>query len=117
MTSCTWPKSTCITVKVVFCFCNFSSKHFTFSDPLPKPVVNCVVNDTHITLVCSVALPAQFSWSGPNGYTHSGDRVYIARKATGDSIYYCTADNDVSRNVTEFNIVKDCIKGKHLFIY
>ncbi|XP_047671250.1 uncharacterized protein LOC113654382 isoform X4 [Tachysurus fulvidraco] len=89
-------------------------KHFERTikviDPVTKPKVTCEQNDQDITLKCSVEAPVQalFTWSGPDGFSHVGDSVQITRKPNDDSIYYCSAKNEVSVMSAEFKL-KDCI--------
>ncbi|GAA6108229.1 uncharacterized protein LOC113654382 isoform X1 [Tachysurus ichikawai] len=78
-------------------------------DPVTKPKVTCEQNDQDITLKCSVDAPVQalFTWFGPDGFSHVGDSVQITRKQNDDSIYYCSAKNEVSVMSAEFK-PKDC---------
>ncbi|XP_058248809.1 uncharacterized protein LOC131354795 [Hemibagrus wyckioides] len=79
-------------------------------DPVPEPKVTCEQNELDIRLLCSVNPPmqAEFTWSGPNGFSHVGNSVNITRNQNDDSIYYCTAKNKVSQKEAEFKL-KDCV--------
>ncbi|XP_076840151.1 uncharacterized protein LOC143484951 [Brachyhypopomus gauderio] len=84
----------------------------TVMDAVSTPQVMCLSNDTEteeITLQCSVDPPAQanFTWSGPHGFTRQGDKVQINKTTDHNSTYSCTAENTVS-NKTVFIAVKDC---------
>ncbi|XP_053090073.1 uncharacterized protein LOC117597380 isoform X2 [Pangasianodon hypophthalmus] len=81
-------------------------------DAVSEPKVTCEQNDTDITLLCSVDPPvqAEFTWRGPDEFSHVGKSVHITRKERDDSIYYCTAKNEVSQKTIEFKL-KECPGG------
>ncbi|KAF5905912.1 T-lymphocyte surface antigen Ly-9-like isoform X2, partial [Clarias magur] len=83
----------------------------TVVDAVSEPKVTCEQNDRDITLLCSVEPPvqAEFTWTGPDGFSHVGNRVHVTREKYDEAIYYCTAKNEVSQKSTEFNI-KTCAK-------
>ncbi|KAK3569208.1 hypothetical protein QTP86_026613 [Hemibagrus guttatus] len=79
-------------------------------DPVPVPKVTCTQVDKNVTLLCSVdpSVQAEFTWSGPNKFSHVGKSVDVTRNDDKeDSIYFCTAKNQVSQKEAEFKI-KDC---------
>ncbi|KAM9487051.1 uncharacterized protein Hap1MRO34_006917 isoform 2-T2 [Clarias gariepinus] len=90
----------------------------TAVDAVSETKVTCEQNHTDITLLCSVEPPmqAEFTWSGPDGFSHVGNRVYVTRAKGDKAIYYCTAKNEVSQKSAEFNI-ETCAKGGAVNIY
>ncbi|KAF5905911.1 T-lymphocyte surface antigen Ly-9-like isoform X2, partial [Clarias magur] len=85
-------------------------------DAVSEPNVTCERNDTDITLICSVEPPVQseFTWTGPDGFSHVGNRAYVTRG--NNDVYYCTVKNKVSAKLAEFNI-KACPKGGAVNVY
>ncbi|XP_062862275.1 signaling lymphocytic activation molecule-like isoform X2 [Trichomycterus rosablanca] len=78
-------------------------------DPVPKPEIKCVLNDTVVkALVCSVdpQVQAKFKWQTNEG-DKVGERIDIPEGKSEDSVYYCIATNPVSNNSTEFSL-KTC---------
>ncbi|XP_066541936.1 myb-like protein X isoform X2 [Hoplias malabaricus] len=89
------------------------SKHdIEVMDPVPKPYVSCTLNDTAVNLLCSVgsSVLAVFEWSGPNEFYHAGSSLTIPREQSPDTLYICTAKNNVSQNTTNYNL-KHCFPG------
>ncbi|KAF4086924.1 hypothetical protein AMELA_G00089910 [Ameiurus melas] len=78
----------------------------TVIDPVPKPKVTCEQNGMNITLRCSVdpSVQAEFTWSGPNGFSESGNSVHITKESDQEKVYFCIAKNSVSHTDTEFNL-------------
>ncbi|XP_053089849.1 uncharacterized protein LOC113524070 [Pangasianodon hypophthalmus] len=89
----------------------YFERTITVIDAVSEPKVTCEQNDTDITLLCSVdpPVPVEFTWRGPDGFSHVGKSVHITRKES-DSIYYCTAKNEVSQKTIEFKL-KECPEG------
>ncbi|XP_046701445.1 uncharacterized protein LOC124383105 isoform X2 [Silurus meridionalis] len=81
-------------------------------DPVSKPKVTCKKNATDITLTCTIgsSVPAEFTWTGPNGFSHVGNIVHITSQETNNSLYFCTAQNEVSKETAEFTLM-NCYKG------
>ncbi|XP_035377642.1 uncharacterized protein LOC113576437 [Electrophorus electricus] len=99
-----------------------SKYDITVMDAVSTPKVMCLSNGTEaeeITLQCSVdpSEQATFKWDGPHGFIGHGDRVQINKTTDRDSIYSCTAENDVSKKIT-FIDLKGCFsdpsEGSHV---
>ncbi|KAB5577060.1 hypothetical protein PHYPO_G00205640 [Pangasianodon hypophthalmus] len=90
----------------------YFERTITVIDAVSEPKVTCEQNDTDITLLCSVdpPVPVEFTWRGPDEFSHVGKSVHITRKERDDSIYYCTAKNEVSQKTIEFKL-KECPGG------
>ncbi|KAL7881734.1 hypothetical protein AOLI_G00085820 [Acnodon oligacanthus] len=91
----------------------YSNHEINVMDPVTKPSVTCEKpgEGEGIVLRCSLSPPVQadFSWSGPNGFTQSGQNIKISQKPGPNMVYYCTASNEVSRKSTQVNL-QDCVK-------
>ncbi|XP_053482823.1 uncharacterized protein LOC128608797 isoform X2 [Ictalurus furcatus] len=85
---------------------HYSERTITVIDPVPKPKVTCEQNDVNITLLCSVdpSVQAEFTWSGPNGLSQSGNSLHITKENDDERVYFCTAKNKVSYSETEFSL-------------
>ncbi|XP_017325873.1 lymphocyte function-associated antigen 3 isoform X2 [Ictalurus punctatus] len=87
---------------------HYFERTITVIDPVPKPKVTCEQNGVNITLRCSVdpSVQAEFTWSGPNGLSQSGNSLHITKESE-ERVYFCTAKNKVSNSETEFSL-KSC---------
>ncbi|KAI4895274.1 hypothetical protein NFI96_022174 [Prochilodus magdalenae] len=83
-------------------------------DPVPVPEVTCDANSTTATLLCSVgsSVQADFKWSGPNGLVFTGERITISKEQSPETVYICTAGNEVSQQSTEFSL-RECNTALH----
>ncbi|XP_036418426.1 uncharacterized protein LOC118802048 [Colossoma macropomum] len=88
----------------------YSDHEIKVIDAVPVPNVTCHANSTVATLLCSVgsSVQAELIWSGPNGFKETGERISVSFKEK--SVYYCTAQNEVSKKSTEFSLQK-CLTG------
>ncbi|XP_036418242.1 uncharacterized protein LOC118801913 isoform X1 [Colossoma macropomum] len=91
----------------------YSNHEIKVLDAVPVPEVTCHANCTVATLLCSVgsSVQAELIWSGPNGFEETGERISVSPKE--QSVYICTAQNEVSKKSTEFSQQK-CLTG-HVF--
>ncbi|KAL7865723.1 hypothetical protein SRHO_G00109700 [Serrasalmus rhombeus] len=82
-------------------------------DPVTEPTVTCEKSHEGegFVLRCSLSsqIPGNFTWSGPNGFNSSGQKITVSQHGP-NILYFCTVTNEVSSKSTQFDLQK-CVEG------